>query len=71
MKKKSYLYLQEEINRLQSELKKMTSDYVSLAKECTALVNDIKYLRNLLNNREKQLFEVERLIHRAEAIWKF
>ncbi len=68
MKKKSYLYLQEEINRLQSELKKMTSDYVSLAKECTALVNDIKYLRNLLNNREKQLFEVERLIHRAEAI---
>ncbi len=71
MKKKSYLYLQEEINRLQSELRKMTSDYVSLAKECTALLNDIKYLRNLLNNREKQLFEVERLIHRAEAIWKF
>lgn len=68
MKKKSYLYLQEEINRLQSELRKMTSDYVSLVKECTALVNDIKYLRNLLNNREKQLFEVERLIHRAEAI---
>ena len=68
MKKKSYLYLQEEINRLQSELRKMTSDYVSLAKECTALLNDIKYLRNLLNNREKQLFEVERLIHRAETI---
>lgn len=68
MKKKNYLFLQEEINRLQSELKKMTSDYVSLAKECTALLNDVKFLRNLLNNREKQLFEVERLIHRAEAI---
>lgn len=68
MKKKNHLFLQDEIHRLQSELKKMTSDYVSLVKECTALVNDIKYLRNLLNNREKQLFDVERLIHRAEAI---
>ena len=57
--------LGEEIKRLQSELKKMNSDYVSLAKECNALLNDIKFLKSLLNSREKQMFEVERLINRA------
>lgn len=60
--------LQEEIRRLESELRKMTSDYISLAKQCNALLNDIKFLRSLLNNREKEMFEVERLINRADVI---
>lgn len=66
--KRDKLSLQEEIRRLQSELKKMTSDYISLAKQCNALLNDIKFLRSLLNNREKEMFEVERLINRADVI---
>lgn len=60
--------LQEEIRRLESELRKMTSDYISLAKQCNALLNDIKFLRSLLNNREREMFEVERLINRADVI---
>lgn len=60
--------LQEEIRRLESELKKMTSDYISLAKQCNALLNDIKFLKSLLNSREKEMFEVERLINRADMI---
>ena len=66
--KRDKLSLQEEIRRLQSELKKMTSDYISLAKQCNALLNDIKFLRSLLNKREKEMFEVERLINRADVI---
>ena len=60
--------LQEEIRRLESELKKMTSDYISLAKQCNALLNDIKFSKSLLNSREKEMFEVERLINRADMI---
>ncbi len=66
--KRDKLSLQEEIRRLQSELKKMTSDYISLAKQCNALLNDIKFLKSLLNNREREMFEVERLINRAGEI---
>lgn len=68
--KRDKLSLQEEIRRLQSELKKMTSDYISLAKQCNALLNDIKFLKSLLNSREREMFEVERLINRAGEVWK-
>ena len=66
--KREKLNLQEEIKRLESELRKMTSDYISLAKQCNALLNDIKFLKTLLNNREREMFEVERLINRAGEI---
>lgn len=66
--KRDKLSLQEEIRRLQSELKKMTSDYISLAKQCNALLNDIKFLKSLLNSREREMFEVERLINRAGEV---
>ncbi len=66
--KKEKVDLKEEIRRLESELKKMNSDYVSLAKQCNALLSDIKFLKSLLNSREKQMFEVERLINRAGEI---
>ncbi len=66
--KKEKVDLKEEIRRLESELKKMNSDYVSLAKQCNALLNDIKFLKSLLNSRERQMFEVERLINRAGEI---
>lgn len=67
---KNKIDLKEEIHRLESELKKMTSDYVSLAKQCNALLNDIKFLKSLLNSREREMFEVERLINRAGEVWK-
>lgn len=66
--KRDKLNLQEEIKRLESELRKMTSDYISLAKQCNALLNDIKFLKSLLNNREREMYEVERLINRADVI---
>ena len=66
--KRDKLSLQEEIRRLQSELKKMTSDYILLAKQCNALLNDIKFLKSLLNSREREMFEVERLINRAGEV---
>lgn len=65
---KNKIDLKEEIHRLESELKKMTSDYVSLAKQCNALLNDIKFLKSLLNSREREMFEVERLINRAGEV---
>ena len=66
--KKEKIDLRDENKRLESELRKMTSDYVALAKQCNALLNDIKFLKSLLNSKEREMFEVERLINRAGEI---